>query len=186
MMGLRNTCLAAMVVLAWTSNALAGEQALSGGPISEMKIGALYHDVPGLWSGFQIENPAIDVNAEIDFRPFWSSEASGVRPAVGGTFNTQGQTGHGYVDLRWQINPSPVWYLTFGIGAAYQNGQTNLVDFSRKALGAQILFHPSVELGLNLDPHNNVSVYFEHMSNGNIASYNEGMDDIGVRYGHRF
>jgi len=160
--------------------------AWADGLVSELKIGALYHDVPGLWSGFQVERQAVDINAEIDFHPLWSSESSSILPAIGGTYNPDGQTSHGYADVRWKITPSPIWYLTFGIGAAFNNGQTDLVDYSRKALGSHILFHPSVELGLNLDAHNNVSVYFEHMSNGNLATYNEGMDDIGVRYGYRF
>ena len=184
---LRSTCFVALVLIGGLASAAAADEAVtSGGFISELKIGALAHDVPDLWSGFQVENQAVDVNAEIDFHPLWSSEASSVRPAIGGTFNTQGQTSHAYADLRWQINFNPVFYLTFGLGAAYQNGQTDLVDYSRKALGSHILFHPSMEAGFNLDAHNSVSVYFEHMSNGNFATYNEGMDDIGVRYGLRF
>jgi lipid A 3-O-deacylase PagL len=29
-------------------------------------------------------------------------------------------------------------------------------------------------------------MYFEHTSNASLADYNEGMDNIGVRYGFRF
>ena len=184
----RATLLTALtLILGLAQSAVAGEAVPGGaGLISEFKFGALAHDVPGLWSGFQIENPAVDINAEVDFRPFWSSQISSLRPAIGGTFNTQGQTSHAYADLRWQVTMNPSWYLTFGVGAAYQNGQTDLTDLSRKALGARILFHPSLEVGLNLDPHSSVSVYFEHMSNANLANFNEGMDDLGVRYGYRF
>ena len=49
-----------------------------------------------------------------------------------------------------------------------------------------MLFHIPLELGVRLDDRNSVSVYFEHMSNANLASPNEGLDAIGVRYGRRF
>jgi len=179
--------LAVALIFGSTLAARADEAAPNGGIISELKIGVLAHDVPDLWSGFQVESPAADLNAEIDFHPLWASEASSVRPAIGGTLNRHGQTSHAYADLRWQINPSPIWYLTFGIGAAYNNGVIyDPTQPDRKWLGSHILFHPSVEFGLNLDPHSSLSVYFEHMSNGNLATYNEGMDDIGVRYGFKF
>jgi lipid A 3-O-deacylase len=175
--------------LGLTSAALADEVAAPGGSglISELKIGALAHDVPGLWSGFQAEKSAVDLNAEVDFHPFWASESSSIAPAIGGTFNTAGQTSHAYADLRWKITPGPAYYITLGLGAAFNNGVTyDPAQPDRKWLGSHILFHPTAEIGLNLDPHNSVSVYFEHMSNANLADYNEGMDDIGVRYGYRF
>jgi len=186
----RTLWLAAMACgLGLTSAAMADEVAAPGGSglISELKFGALAHDVPGLWSGFQAEKSAVDINAEVDFHPLWTSEWSSLRPAIGGTFNTAGQTSHAYADLRWQIAPSPVWFLTLGIGAAFNNGVTyDPAQPDRKWLGSHILFHPTAEIGLNLDPHNSVSVYFEHMSNANLVNTNEGMDDIGVRYGYRF
>ena len=49
-----------------------------------------------------------------------------------------------------------------------------------------MLFHIPAEIGYRLDTHNSVSVYFEHTSNAYTATYNEGMDRIGVRYGYRF
>ena len=33
------------------------------------KVGVLAHDVPDLWSGFQIEPDAADINIEIQFAP---------------------------------------------------------------------------------------------------------------------
>ena len=43
-----------------------------------------------------------------------------------------------------------------------------------------------MEVGYHLDEHNDVSVYFEHMSNAYTEKFNEGLDRIGVRYGYRF
>ena len=56
----------------------------------------------------------------------------------------------------------------------------------RKAFGSRVLFHIPVELGYRFDQHNSLSVYFEHMSNAGLASSNEGMDFLGMRYGYKF
>jgi lipid A 3-O-deacylase len=156
------------------------------GMISELKIGVLAHDVPDLWSGFQLEAPAVDANIELLFQPLFATESFALKPAVGATINPNGDTSHVYADLRLELTPSPWWTLTLGIGAAYHDGllDTSLPD--RKALGSQLLFHPTAEVGFNLDAHNTVSVYFEHMSNAGTKADNEGIDDIGVRYGYRF
>ncbi len=157
----------------------------SGGLISEIKLGALLHDVPGLWSHFQLERTAIDANLEVLFHPVGSVIGGELRPAVGVTLNPNGETSKAYVDLRWQAAIGRSWYVALGMGAAYHNGELDLVP-GRKALGSHFLFHPSLEIGLNLNEHNNVSLFFDHMSNWNTQRYNEGMDTLGLRYGYRF
>jgi hypothetical protein len=42
------------------------------------------------------------------------------------------------------------------------------------------------EVGLRLDAHDSVSVYFEHTSKAYLAEFNEGMDRLSVRYAYRF
>ena len=157
----------------------------SNSPISELKLGALAHDVPYLWSHFQLEQSAIDANFEVLFHPIGSVLGGELRPAIGATLNTRGETSKGYADLRWQAPFGSMAYIALGMGAAFTNGELTPVP-GRKALGSHILFHPSLELGLNLDAHNNVSVFFDHMSNWNTQPENEGMDTLGLRYGHRF
>jgi hypothetical protein len=171
----------AVVGLCLGTPANAGE-----GLISELKVGALAHDVPGLWSGFQVEQRTVDLNLEVVFHPLLSSTTSSLKPALGATINPLGETSHLYADLLWELRFDPRWYLTFGIGAAFNNGNVDASDPGRKWLGSHVLFHPTAEIGVNLDAHNTLSVYFEHMSNANIFQVNEGMDDIGVRYGWRF
>jgi hypothetical protein len=46
--------------------------------------------------------------------------------------------------------------------------------------------HIPFELGYRFDERQSMSVYFEHMSNGNLADHNEALDSIGIRYGYRF
>jgi hypothetical protein len=154
--------------------------------ISEVKLGALYHDMPGLWSNFQLEQTSVDPNLEILFRPLVQWQGGMIRPAIGAEVNLRGDTSKAYADLRWQFDVTRALYFALGFGAAIHDGTIAPTDPNRKALGARVLFHPSAEIGINLDPHDNVSVFFDHMSNGDTANYNEGMDELGVRYGYRF
>lgn len=78
--------------------------ASSEGLIYELKAGVLAHDVPDLWSGFQAEQSAPDINLEVILRPSYYFLGGAIRPAIGGTINTRGDTSHGYVDARWQYD----------------------------------------------------------------------------------
>ena len=109
--------------------------------------------------------------------------------------DSSGWTVHPYLQDRWTIQLG-VFYPDVSTTAELDNSALQWgtqVDFEddldladRKALGSRILFHIPLELGLRLDDRNSVSVYFEHVSNGNLADANEGLDAIGLRYGRRF
>ena len=153
--------------------------------IYEVKGGLLAHDVPDLWSGFSLERRAVDANLEVSFicLPFLGGT---LRPVVGGTLNTRGDTSHGYFDARWQFELPFNLFLGTGVGVAVHTGLLDPTDIDRKALGSRALFHIPLEVGVRLDQHNSLSIYFEHTSNAGLANYNEGMDRIGLRYGYRF
>jgi len=161
--------------------------ASSEGLIYELKAGVLGHDVPDLWSGFQAEHSAPDINLEVILRPSYYFLGGAIRPAIGGTINTRGDTSHGYIDARWQYDTPFGFYVGLGLGAAIHNGEIGPEGGpDHKWLGSRVLFHIPAEIGYRLDTHNSVSVYFEHTSNAYTATYNEGMDRIGIRYGYRF
>src|SRR5262245_4431875 len=93
--------------------------------VSETKLGALYHDAPGLWSGFSVERPAADANIEVLFSP-WSQAFGGyLRPALGATVNFNGDTSKAYADLRWEIEAPSGLFFGLGMGAAIHNGNTD-------------------------------------------------------------
>ena len=154
--------------------------------ISEFKIGALAHDVPYLWSGFNKEPITVDLNVEAQFSPLFHFWGGRVYPALGATINFYGYTSKAYLDVRWQKEYESNVFFALGIGVAVHNGEsfTTATDF--KQLGRQWLFHPNVELGYRFDPRQSVSIYFEHISNASTAERNQGLDTIGVRYGYRF
>lgn len=151
----------------------------------EFRGGVLAHDVPGLWAGFRLES-GIDINAELLFGQGLVLLGGRIRPAIGATVNTKGYTSKAYVDARWEIDLPHRLFFGIGLGAAVHDGLLDPTDPDRKALGSRVLFHIPIEIGLRLDDRSSVSVYFEHMSNGNYSDSNEGLDSLGVRYGYKF
>jgi lipid A 3-O-deacylase len=162
------------------------EPAAAGGFVHEIKAGLVAHDVDGLWSGFRLEDQTADINIEAILSPSVPFLWGALRPAVGGTINTRGQTSNAYLDARWEAGAPAGLFFALGIGAAVHNGHLDPDAPDRKALGSRVLFHIPLEVGYRFDTHSSLSVYFEHMSNGNLARDNEGMDFLGVRYGYRF
>ena len=57
------------------------DAAHADGVISELRIGGLVHDVPGLWSGFSYERRTIDVNIEALLSTSLPVLGGAVRPA---------------------------------------------------------------------------------------------------------
>jgi hypothetical protein len=160
--------------------------ALADPLIQELKIGVLAHDVPDLWSGFRAEPNSVDINIEALLFPSLPFFGGSIRPAIGASISTDGATSDAYIDARWQYETACGLFFGLGLGAAVHDGQLQLEDWDRKALGSRVLFHIPAEVGYRFDEHNSVSAYFEHMSNAYTVSPNEGMDRLGIRYGYRF
>jgi lipid A 3-O-deacylase len=158
----------------------------AGDLVSELKLGVLAHDVPDLWSGFQREEGTADINIEALLSPSAAFFGGTLRPAIGASINTGGQTSHAYIDARWQYETQSGVFFGLGLGAAVHDGNLDASDPDRKALGSTLLFHIPAELGYRLDDHGSFSLYFEHISNAYTQDENEGLDRLGVRYGYRF
>lgn len=151
----------------------------------EVSVGVLHHDTDHLWSGFRRES-GVDINVEALLRPSITVFGGDLRPAVGASISTSGDTSKAYIDARWRYEFESDFFVGFGVGAAVHNGETELARADKKALGSRVLFHIPFEAGYRFDAHTSVSLYFDHVSNANLAAANEGMDTLGVRVGYRF
>lgn len=172
----------ASVGLAFGSGAAQAGESL----IYQLSVGVLNHDTPDLWSGFRAEKDSVDINVEAQLSPSMQLFFGTLRPAIGGSISTAGQTSMGYIDARWTYEAASGLFFGIGLGGAIHDGNIGLTDLNRKALGSRVLFHIPLEFGYRFDAHQSVSAYFEHTSNGYTQTYNEGMDRLGVRYGYRF
>jgi len=154
--------------------------------IDELRVGILAHDVPGLWSGFSLETHRPDINGEVILSPSTRLWGGTVRPAIGASYNSAGGTSKAYADARWEYQTSLGVFFDLGIGAAVHNGDLGPVSIDHKAMGSRLLFHFPAEVGYRFANGQTLSLYFEHDSNGYTQKYNEGLDDLGIRYGIKF
>ncbi|MBV8094123.1 MAG: acyloxyacyl hydrolase [Acetobacteraceae bacterium] len=168
---------------------------------SELELGVLAHDVPVL--GSRKESGA-DLNGELRFvSPVPESLVSGIappfrwmltpRPNIGGSVNTSGYTSQFYFGLTWTaelfkdvFRPEDGVFFGIGFGPAFNNGHISTISPSHKSLGSNVLFHPSLELGYRFDRPYSIEMYWDHSSNAGLATKNEGLNNLGIRFGIRF
>ena len=157
-----------------------------GGYFYRAFFGVLAHDVDGLWSGTRKED-GVDINGEIVFcRTGMSVLAGTLRPNLGLSVNSQGDTGKFYGGVLWEINTPNGFFFVSGLGAAVHNGKLDTDDKDKKSLGSRILFRIPIEVGFQITARHSLSIMFDHVSNASLASSNEGLDTIGFRYGYSF
>ena len=162
--------------------------------LHELKLGILGHDESFLLSRHSREKDlGVDVSADLTFAAAYQVPYFGgaIRPAIGGTLSTIG-TNLGYIDARYRVDgpfslylPRQLFFMV-GLGGAIHNGNVTFQAQERKAFGSRLLFHIPAEIGWQFNYHHSIALYFEHVSNAGLASPNEGMDNLGVRYGYRF
>ena len=150
--------------------------------IHELRGGVLAHDIPIVAAGRY--ETGIGLNAEIAFSPYVSLLGGTIRPALGGTFASQGGTSWIYLEAKWEWTIDRL-FLGIGLGPAIHNGELQYVN-GRKGLGSRVLFHVPLEVGFQITDKARLSVYYEHVSNGFLVWPNPGMDNIGGRLAWRF
>lgn len=155
------------------------------GLLSEIKLGALAHDVPVLASR---DERGVDFNVEALFTSPAALAALGApRPHIGASINGSGDTSQAYAGLTWEWQPfeAPLWGA-FSLGGAIHDGELHAVREDRKALGSRVLFRLGAEVGYDINESVRVSVLWDHISNAGLAEENEGLNNVGVRLGYRF
>ncbi|HUB95535.1 MAG TPA: acyloxyacyl hydrolase [Stellaceae bacterium] len=156
----------------------------AAGPIDELDIGVLAHDVP---IGDDHRENGADVNLETLFvspaflAPIWAP-----RPHLGLTINTLGKNSWAYGGLTWTLPIGDSFFGNLGLGGAVHDGPDDSVTRDHVGLGTRLLFHESVELGYRFLPGWNTGLYLEHVSNADLGSHNPGITDLGLRFGHSF
>lgn len=171
--------LVALVMAATPDSARAEEQQI----FSEARLGILAHDV-GPFSARK--ESGADINLELLFKDLGFFERVAVRPHVGGTINTAGDTSYGYFGLTGTLPIGRFFFLELSVGGAVHSGNKAEIEPGRKALGCRVLFRESVAGGIILGEHAALSVVLDHLSNANLCDKNEGLETVGVRYGYRF
>lgn len=155
-----------------------------GGILYEIRGGVLDHATRLTTSG---RESGTDFNLELVFdhvplpgRPL---------PYVGVSANTTEDTDQLYTGLGWRLAPSDRWFVGFGGGLAVHNGEVLSSAADKRSLGREYLFHAALELALRVSEHFDLSLYYQHISNGPLhgkEGVNDGLDNAGARVGYRF
>ncbi len=154
--------------------------------VHEIRLGVLDHDADYLWSGFSRES-GIDINTEVIFTPSFALWHGHIRPNLGLSINTQGDTSKVYAGGVWQYLWRNGVILDFGTGLAVHDGEIEDPQATdKKELGSRLLLHFSLELGYSFSDIHRLFLMFDHISNGYTNDPNEGLDTLGIRYGYLF
>lgn len=161
------------------------------GIIDELKVGVLDHDI-GI--GGHHKEPGADINGEVLFTsPSFLNIIWSPRPMVGTDINTDGKTSEFYGGLTWRLlnfqqifTSTDAIYFNGSLGGAVHDGHLRGGGSSDKQLGSRVLFRESIELGYEFVPRQSVSLFADHISDAGLTSQNQGISNVGVRYGYGF
>ncbi|MGI9537543.1 MAG: acyloxyacyl hydrolase [Desulfocapsaceae bacterium] len=154
-------------------------------PIDEIRFGALYHDLGG-WGGSGNEG-GFDINAELVFAPSIDLFSGILRPNLGFSLNSTGDTSKVYGGGVWEYRWPKGYFVDLALGLAVHDGETDEGELAgMNQLGSPVLFRLALETGFAFGRHHLISIMFDHISNGYLAEPNEGLDTLGLRYGYRF
>ncbi len=161
-------------------------KAKGGGIFSEIRVGALAHD-----QGPFSSNKEEGIDAQIELR-FQSPDFLGLiwspYPHIGADINSSGNTSSVWLGLVWE---KPVWkkmFVGWSMGGAYHNGETNQGTgaLDEKELGCNPLFRLAINAGWRFGEHHSLDLILDHISNAKLCDTNEGLENVGVRYGSKF
>ena len=157
----------------------------SAEPIDEIRFGVLYHDL-GVWGGSSNEG-GFDVNAELVFSPSLDLFSGMLRPNLGFSLNTTGDTSKIYGGGVWEYRWPKGYFIDLALGLTVHDGESDQGDVANmNQLGSPVLFRLAIETGFAFGRHHLISIMFDHISNGYLTEPNEGLDTLGLRYGYRF
>jgi len=152
---------------------------------TEFRLGIYDHDT-NLF-GTRKESKKPDINLEALFRsPDWLAWAGSPRPRIGATINTGHGTSIGYAGLAWTWNVTEAFFLEAGAGGAVHNGELNNTNKRKRAFGCRANFHQNLSVGFRLNESHSIMLTGEHMSNASLCRENQGITNVGLRYGISF
>jgi hypothetical protein len=138
-----------------------------------VRAGLLIHDVAPLWGNTRQERGA-DLNLEFTAGGPWP-----IRPLAGVSINTAGHTSQLYAGLVYEYQPGR---FNFGLAAGGAIHTGALASSTTRSLGSRLIFRIALEIGYELQPGQELSIYLAHISNAGLADHNAGLDTLGLRW----
>ncbi|MEP3045608.1 MAG: acyloxyacyl hydrolase [Roseibium sp.] len=164
---------------------LAGLLAVDG-PRHELRGGVMYHDAMNRESGVDLNAEYLSRFAAFQFTIPGVNMRTALRPHIGGSLNTAGDTSFVYGGYSLAIDLTKRFFIEGSLGGMVHNGVDVRPDNSRLSLGCNVMFREAASLGFRITDHWNVSAMVEHGSNGGRCEANNGLTNAGVRLGYSF
>lgn len=168
-------------------------QAAEGAWVDRLVGGVFLHD---RGPAADRHEDGFDVNLEAQFdAPEWApwQWIGSPRPHVGATLSLNDETSLLYSGLTYEADLPGRFFAAVHGGLAVHDGMMHQKDTERCAadsdcgFGSRILFRGGLELGVRVSADTSVSLLWDHVSHGRLlASENEGIDHVGLRYGIDF
>lgn len=168
--------------------------------VDEVHVGVMAHNicVTDCKNAGKEDGPNVEVQVSFD-SPGFLDWAGAPQPYVMASVNTAGQTSFGGVGFEWRWDFADGWAIEPGLGYIvhdgelnnpYANGTPEAAAFAEAhvQLGSRDLFRTSLGLSHDFEGPWEAEVFFEHLSHGQILGKgrNQGMDQLGVRFGYQF
>lgn len=177
---------------------MASGQAQAG--VAEVHAGVMAHNicVTNCKNADKEDGPNVEFQVSFD-SPEFLNWAFSPQPYVMASVNAAGDTSFGGVGLEWRWDFAPGWAVEPGLGYVvhdgelenpHPNGSPEAAAFAEEHVqfGSRDLFRTSLALTRDLPGPWEVQVLYEHLSHGQILGEgrNQGIDEIGIRFGYRF
>ncbi len=154
------------------------------GIVSEVRLGVFDHDVGIISSDTE---DGFDFNAELLLvSPGLFRYLLSPRPQIGVAINSEDVTNQVYAGLAWTFDMFEFLFIEASIGGTVHDGNIDRREVDRNAFGCELLFRATLSLGVRLDAHQSLAVMASHISNAGLCDHNDGLDNVGIRYGYRF
>jgi len=168
--------------------------------VDEVHVGVMQHNicVTNCKNADKEDGPNVEFQVSFD-SPSFLNWAGSPQPYVMASVNTQGATSFGGFGLEWRWDFADGWALEPGVGYVvhdgevdnpYANGSPEAAAFAEEhvLLGSEDLFRTSLALTRDFEGPWEAQILFQHLSHGQILGNgrNQGMDQIGVRFGYQF
>lgn len=179
-----------MAVLALCA-AMPGARAQEFG-VSEFRAGVLAHSIDERGPNDELLNFSRwqDVSFELlftspDIEVFrWIGSP---KPNIGATVNFGGLESMAHLGLTWQAQIFDSRFFVEGtFGAALHNGALEGVSRPARNLGCPLMFYEAAGLGMDVADNMRVMLAWEHSSSADLCDPNQGLTNIGVKFGYRF
>ncbi len=169
----------------------------AGSIVSDLRLGVYAHDMYPVWLPLSLTDYHFDqiedINVEVLMR---LPDVDAVRwigspkLSLGATINLDGQESLAHLGLTWQVPvfDTPVFVEATAGGAIHDGILTGPFTGSGalRPQGCRVQFYTGVGLGMNITDTMYALLSYEHMSNADLCSTNNGLSNMGLRIGFRF